>query len=172
MTDFSNGNIVLIGMPASGKSTVGVILAKILGMDFVDTDIIIQQKEGARLNQIIEKDGVEEFLIKEERAILNLQTRNTVVATGGSAVYSSSAMEHLAAGSKIVYLKVQKEELYSRLKDIQERGVVLRCGETVDEMYDIRAKLYEKYADITIYEEGLTIEDTVQAIIRNIGDKS
>ena len=169
MDDFSNGNIVLIGMPASGKSTVGVILAKILGMDFVDTDIIIQQNEGARLNQIIEKNGVEAFLKTEEQAILNLQARNTVIATGGSVVYSSAAMEHLATGSKIIYLKVQKEELYDRLKDIQERGVVLRHGETMDEMFDIRSKLYEKYADITIYEEGLTIEDTVREIRRKTG---
>jgi shikimate kinase len=169
MDVFSKGNIVLIGMPASGKSTVGVILAKILGMDFVDTDIIIQQNEGARLNQIIEKNGVEAFLKKEEQAILSLQARNTVIATGGSVVYSSAAMEHLATGSEIVYLKVQKEELYARLKDIQERGVVLRHDETMDEMFDIRSKLYEKYADITIYEEGLTIEDTVREIRRKTG---
>ncbi len=168
MDDFLNGNIVLIGMPASGKSTVGVILAKILGMDFVDTDIIIQQNEGARLNQIIEKNGVEAFLKKEEQAILSLQARNTVIATGGSVVYSSAAMEHLATGSKIIYLKVQKEELYDRLKDIQERGVVLRHGETMDEMFDIRSKLYEKYADITIFEKGLKIEDTVQEIRKRI----
>lgn len=168
--DILNENIVLIGMPTSGKSTVGVILAKILGMDFVDTDIVIQQTEGARLNQIIEEKGVEAFLKVEEKAVLSIRANNTVISTGGSVVYSDAAMKHLSAGSKVVYLKVCREELYSRLKDIDERGVVLRQGESIDEMYDIRSKLYEKYADITIAEDGLNIEDTVQAIRKIIGD--
>lgn len=170
--DLAKRNIVLIGMPASGKSTVGVILAKILGMDFVDTDIVVQQEEGARLNQIIENNGVEAFLKAEEKAILNICTSNTVISTGGSAVYSDVAMNHLATGAKIVFLKVRKEELFTRLKNIDERGVVLRHGESIDEMYDIRSELYEKYADITIIEDGLTIEDTVQAIKKSIGDRT
>ena len=165
-------NIVLIGMPASGKSTVGVILAKILGKDFIDTDIIIQQKEGARLSQIIEKTGVEGFLKAEEWAILSIRANDTVISTGGSVVYSDVAMNHLKSGSIIVFLKVRKEELFVRLKDIDERGVVLRNGESIDEMYDIRSKLYEKYADITIVEDGLTIEGTVQAIRKNIGGQT
>ena len=157
-------NIVLIGMPTSGKSTVGVILAKILGMDFIDTDIIIQQREGGRLEHIIEQRGVEGFIKTEENALLDITAKNTVIATGGSAVYSKTAMEHLAENSTIIYLKVEKEELKKRLKNVKERGVVLRPGENIDEMFDSRTKLYKEYADITIFEDGFSIEDTVQAI--------
>ena len=157
-------NIVLIGMPTSGKSTVGVILAKILGMDFVDTDIVIQQREGSRLNEIIAERGIDGFLEAEENALLNTKVRNTVIATGGSAVYSSAGMEHFKKDSTIVYLKVGFEEIMKRLKDVKERGVVLRPGETLDEMYETRTKLYEKYADITVLEDGFSIEDTVNAV--------
>ncbi len=113
-------NIILIGMPASGKSTVGVILAKVLGMDFIDTDIVIQQREGARLNEIIESQGIDDFLKCEERAILGMDVKNTVVATGGSAVYSDVAMKHLEDGSKVVYLKVSLDDLKSRLTDMKD----------------------------------------------------
>ncbi len=157
-------NIVLTGMPASGKSTVGVILAKILGMDYIDTDIIIQKREGARLSGIIEKEGTEGFLKVEEQAVLSVDVHNTVIATGGSVVYSYRAMKHLSDSSRIVYLKAGKEEILKRLKDISERGVVLRPGETIEDMYDSRSVLYEKYADITVYEDGFTIEDTVRAV--------
>ena len=157
-------NIVLIGMPTSGKSTVGVILAKILGMDFVDTDIVIQQREGSRLNEIIAERGIDGFLEAEENALLNTKVRNTVIATGGSAVYSNAGMEHFKKDSTIVYLKVGFEEIMKRLKDVKERGVVLRPGETLDEMYETRTKLYEKYADITVLEDGFSIEDTVNAV--------
>ncbi len=159
-----NKNIVLIGMPTSGKSTVGVILAKILGMDFVDTDIVIQKREGLRLKQIIDERGVDGFLKAEEQALLNLNVRNTVIATGGSAVYSKAAMTHLGEGSVIVYLQVEREELSRRLKDVKERGVVLRPGESIEEMYSARTKLYREFADITIAEAGYSIEDTVQAV--------
>lgn len=157
-------NIVLTGMPASGKSTVGVILAKILGMDFLDTDIVIQQREGARLNEIIEERGIEGFLSCEENAVLSVNVRNTVIATGGSVIYSSKAMEHLKENAEIVYLKVKKEELFKRLKNISERGVVLKDGESLDEMFETRSKLYEKYADLTVCEDGFSIEDTVSAV--------
>ena len=161
-------NIVLIGMPTSGKSTVGVILAKILGMDFVDTDIVIQQREQAKLNQIIADKGVEWFLKVEEQGLLSVNVNNSVIATGGSAVYSAAAMEHFAKSSTIVYLKVEYEEIMRRLKDVKARGVVIKEGESIEEMYDIRSKLYSKYADITICEEGYTIEDTVQAIVNSL----
>ncbi len=165
-------NIVLIGMPTSGKSTVGVILAKILGMDFVDTDIVIQNREGAKLNRIIEERGVEGFLRTEEQALLGVNVNNSVIATGGSAVYSKAAMGHLGAGATIVYLQVEREELKRRLRDAKERGVVLRPGESLDEMYDIRAKLYAKYADITIPEKDYTIEDTVHALRAALTDRT
>lgn len=156
-------NIVLIGMPTSGKSTVGVIVAKILGMDFVDTDIVIQQREGMRLSEIIDKHGLDAFLDCEEQALLSLNVKNTVIATGGSAVYSRKAMEYLKTSSKVVYLKVEKEELFKRLKDVKARGVVLRNGETVDEMFEERIKLYNEFADITVEEHG-SLEDTVRDV--------
>ena len=166
------GNIILIGMPASGKSTAGVVLAKILGMDFIDADIIIQRKEGARLTDIIEKSGVDEFLKREEKALLSIDVTNTVIATGGSAVYSDAAMKHLADGSNVVYLKVSLHELRNRLKDIKERGVVLRDDETLEGIFKNRSELYEKYADITVLEECSSIEDTVSLIIDGLTSKS
>ena len=159
-------NIVLIGMPASGKSTVGVILAKILGMDFIDADIEIQKREGIRLNQIIEERGIDEFLKCEAQAILNINVKNTVISTGGSAVYSKEAMEHLSANSTIVYLHVGKEELKKRLKDIKERGIVLRPGESIDDLYYNRSGLYDEYADVVVHEGNSSIEETIQAVLR------
>ncbi|MCR5324558.1 MAG: shikimate kinase [Lachnospiraceae bacterium] len=161
----TKNNIVLIGMPASGKSTVGVILAKILGMDFIDTDILIQQKEGARLSRIIEMNGIDDFLKREERALLDLNVSGTVIATGGSAVYSDTAMKHLAEGSVVIYLKAKLDEIKKRLGDIKERGVVLKDGESIEEMYNVRSGLYEKYADITVDEDGRTIDDTIRKIL-------
>ena len=158
-------NIVLIGMPASGKSTVGVILAKVLGMDFIDTDLVIQQKEDSLLYEIINDRGVEGFLRCEEEALLSINTVNTVIATGGSAVYSERGMKHLSENGAIIYLKVEKDKLFDRLHEIRERGVVLRDGESLDEMYEERSVLYEKYADIIIDEGDSSIEETVRRII-------
>ncbi|SEG15485.1 shikimate kinase [Eubacterium ruminantium] len=163
-TEMIKENIVLIGMPASGKSTVGVILAKVLGMNFIDSDIVIQQREGARLSELIEKYGVDGFLAREEAAIIGIDVSNTVIATGGSAVYSDKAMKHLGSGAKVVYLKVGLDELKKRLSDISGRGVVLKAGETLETIYEIRTKLYEKYADIIVSEEGDSIESTVRMI--------
>ena len=157
-------NIVLIGMPASGKSTVGVILAKVLGKKFIDTDLVIQLREDALLADIIKEKGVEGFMKREEEAILSVDENNTVIATGGSAVYGEKAMEHLKENGTVIYLKVEKDELFKRLKNIKERGVVLKQGETLDEMYDNRSVLYEKYADIIIEERKCTIEETIEKI--------
>ena len=157
-------NIVLIGMPASGKSTVGVILAKVLGKKFIDTDLVIQQREDALLADIIKEKGVEGFMKSEEEAILSVDENNTVIATGGSAVYGEKAMEHLKENGTVIYLKVEKAELFKRLKNIKERGVVLKPGETLEEMYDNRSVLYEKYADIVIEERDSTIEETIEKI--------
>ena len=164
----SGNNIILIGMPASGKSTVGVILAKILGMDFIDTDIVIQQREGFRLNEIIDKYGIDEFLKREEQIILDIKVSNTIISTGGSAVYSESGMKHLSRSSKVIYLEVGLEEMKNRLQDIKERGVVLRTGENIDEMYETRSKLYERYADVTVTEAGNSIDNTVEKVIKCI----
>lgn len=157
-------NITLIGMPASGKSTVGVILAKILGMNFIDTDLVIQQRENALLSDIIKDRGVDGFLEAEEAAILSVDQTNTVIATGGSAVYSEAGMKHLKSLGKVIYLKVEKEDLFGRLHHIRQRGVVLRSGETLDEMYDNRSMLYKKYADYIIDETDASVEDTVEMI--------
>ena len=157
-------NIVLIGMPASGKSTAGVILAKVLGKKFIDTDLVIQERENALLSDIIKDKGVAGFMKIEEEAILSVDVNNTVIATGGSAVYGEKAMEHLKENGTVVYLKVEKDELFKRLTDIKERGVVLREGENIEEMYDSRIVLYEKYADIIIEERDSTIEETIRKI--------
>ena len=160
----TKNNITLIGMPASGKSTVGVILAKILGLSFVDTDLVIQQREGALLCDIISERGLEGFLKAEESAVLSISPSNTVIATGGSVVYSEAGMEYLKSLGKVVYLKVEKEDLFKRLHNIKQRGVVLSSGETLDEMYATRSVLYEKYADIVIDETNASVEETVEMI--------
>lgn len=157
-------NIVLIGMPASGKSTAGVILAKVLGKKFIDTDLVIQERENALLADIIKDKGVAGFMKTEEEAILSVDVKNTVIATGGSAVYGEKAMEHLKEKGTVIYLKVEKDELFKRLHNIKERGVVLKQDETLEEMYDNRSVLYEKYADIIIDEKDSTIEETIEKI--------
>ena len=164
MNESGKNNITLIGMPASGKSTVGVILAKILGLSFVDTDLVIQQREGALLCDIISERGLEGFLKAEESAVLSISPSNTVIATGGSVVYSEAGMEYLKSLGKVVYLKVEKEDLFKRLHNIKQRGVVLSPGETLDEMYATRSVLYEKYADIVIDETNASVEETVEMI--------
>ena len=159
-----NSNIILIGMPASGKSTAGVILAKVLGKKFVDTDLYIQDRENKLLRDIIKEKGLSGFLSIEEDVLSALDETNAVIATGGSAVYSVEGMNHLKRIGKVVYLKVGKEELFKRLKNIRERGVVLRDGETLEEMYDERCRLYEMYADVVVEEDGSSIEETVERI--------
>ena len=155
-------NIILIGMPTSGKSTVGVILAKLLGMDFVDTDLIIQKKTGRKLSEIIEKDGLDGFIKVEEEVCCSVEATNTVIATGGSVVYGVKAMEHFKEIGKVIYLEIDYETLEDRLHHTKQRGVVLRPGQNKKDLYDERIVLYQKYADIIISEEGMDIEDTAQ----------
>ena len=164
----TGNNIILIGMPASGKSSVGVILAKILGKGFVDTDLVIQQKENALLREIIANEGIDGFLKCEENAVLSIHPNNSVIATGGSVIYSEKAMEYLAGSGIIVYLYVKKEDLFTRLRNIQQRGVILKDGESLDEMYNSRSVLYEKYADVIINEQDLSLENTVQFIVKEL----
>ena len=163
-----NNNITLIGMPASGKSTVGVILAKILGMDFVDTDLLIQKKAGKKLSQILEQDGLEAFLSLEENVCQKLQVKNTVIATGGSVIYGEGAMKHLQDLGKVAYLEIDYETLEKRLHHMKHRGVVLKEGQTKRGLYDERVVLYEKYADIRINESDKTVEETVEALVEVI----
>lgn len=158
-------DLILIGMPASGKSTVGVILAKVTGRDFIDTDLLIQKKEGKRLSEIIAERGTEGFLAVENDVCASLDAENAVIATGGSAVYGREGMENLKRLGTVVYLSVERGELRRRLRDIKQRGVVLREGQTLDDLFDEREPLYEKYADLTVREAGGTIEDTVAAAV-------
>lgn len=157
----SRDNVILIGMPALGKSTVGVVLAKLLGYGFVDTDILIQVREGARLSDIISRVGVERFLQIEGEVCCALDVSRSVIATGGSVVYGDDAMRHLGEMGEVLYLKVGVEALQSRLSDMMSRGVALREGQSLRELYDERRSLYEGYADYVIDEEGLSLEETV-----------
>lgn len=161
-------NIVLIGMPGVGKSTIGVILAKQLGYEFVDSDLIIQRKENRLLHEIIEQEGVDGFIEVENSVNASLCVEKSVIATGGSAVYGREAMEHLKNIGRIVYLQLSYEALEKRLGNLKGRGVVLRDGQTLKDIYEGRSMLYEKYADIIVNEEDLDIEETLQKIIECI----
>ena len=161
-------NIVLIGMPGAGKSTLGVLLAKALGMGFLDTDIVIQQREGRVLQDIIDRDGVDVFLNCEQRAICSVDVYSCVVATGGSAVYSDEAMHHLSRNGTIVFLRAPYEEISRRLRDISTRGVVLKNGADLRQTYDERAPLYEKYADITVDCSEESMESSLNEIIKKL----
>ena len=161
-------NIVLIGMPGVGKSTVGVILAKVLGYQFVDADLVIQQQEGKLLCEIIEEVGTEGFIEVENRINASLNVTNSIIATGGSVVYGKEAMEHLQSIGRVVYLKVSYETLEKRLADIKGRGVVLKEGQDLKALFEERSPLYEKYADIEISEGTLGVEQTVEKIIENM----
>lgn len=161
-------NIVLIGMPGVGKSTIGVILAKQLGYEFVDSDLIIQRKENRLLHEIIEQEGVDGFIEVENSVNASLCVEKSVIATGGSAVYGREAMEHLKNIGRIVYLQLSYEALEKRLGNLKGRGVVLREGQTLKDIYEERSMLYKKYADIIVNEEDLDIEKTLQKIIEYI----
>ena len=160
-------NIILIGMPSSGKSTAGVLLAKTLGYGFIDTDLLIQNDQKALLCDIIARKGAEEFLRIEERGNASLWAERCVVATGGSAVYGEKAMRHFREMGTVVYLRLGLAEIERRLHNIVLRGVVMRTpGESVAELYAERVPLYEKYAHVTVDCAGLTLEETVAAIVR------
>lgn len=165
-----NKNIVLIGMPGVGKSTVGVILAKVLGYQFVDADLVIQKRENRLLREIIEQEGLDGFLEAEEEANISIaeQCEKSVVATGGSVVYCKKAMEKLRETGRIVYLKLEYENLSKRLGNLKGRGVVLKNGQDLKGLYEERIPLYEKYADLTIDEENLDVEQTLQKIIESL----
>ncbi len=157
-------NIILIGMPTSGKSTVGVILAKILGYRFIDADIVIQEQEGRRLSEIIASEGVDGFVDIENRVNSGIEAERTVIATGGSVIYGKEAMEHYRSIGRIVYLKVSFETLTNRLHHARQRGVVMKEGQTLESLYEERCALYERYADITVDEGDDTLEDVTQKL--------
>ena len=163
-------NLVLIGMPSSGKSTAGVLLAKRIGYGFIDTDLIIQGEQGALLSQIIEKEGAEGFLAIEERVNAGIAAMRCVIATGGSVCYLPRAMEHLKTLGRVVYLKLSMKEVARRIPSLVKRGVVMRGNvETLEELYAERVPLYEQYADVTVCCDGQTIDETVAAIAAATG---
>ena len=157
-------NIVLIGMPGSGKSTIGVVLAKVLGYEFVDSDLLIQKREKRLFSEIIEQEGIEGFLEIENDVNKNLNVERTVIATGGSAVYGAEAMAHLKRIGTVIYLKLDYKRLRRRLGSLKKRGVVLKKGQTFRMLYEERTPLYEKYADLIIDEENNDIRETLQII--------
>lgn len=164
-------NITMIGMPSSGKSTIGVLLAKRLGYSFVDVDIVIQEKEGRLLKEIISTEGMDGFLAVENRVNAGLDVKKSVIAPGGSVIYGAEAMEHLKEISEVVYLKMSYEEMEKRIGNVVDRGVALKDGMTLRDLYNERVPYYEKYADIVIDEEGMAPGDTVDALREILEEK-
>ena len=161
-------NIILIGMPAVGKSSIGVILAKETGYQFLDSDLLIQQRERCLLKDILDRQGVEGFLRIENEVNCSIDENRTVIATGGSAVYGQEAMEHFQKIGTIIYLKADYPVLEKRLGDLKGRGVVLKEGQTLQDIYRERCPLYEKYADIIVEENEKSVEETLQLILMSL----
>lgn len=159
-------NIVLIGMPGAGKSTLGVVLAKILNYDFLDVDLVIQNKHGKTLQTLINEYGPQGFLDVENQDLQEINVHRTIIATGGSAVYSDRAMEHLRSIGTVVYLQISYKELANRLGDLQERGVVMKggMGMSLADLYEERLPLYEKWADITVDVEKTSITKAAKKV--------
>ena len=161
-------NLILIGMPGVGKSTVGVILAKVLGYEFVDSDLLIQREEKALLRELIAQYGLDGFLEIENRVNRSITAEKSVIATGGSVVYCQEAMEHLKEIGEVVYLKADYSTIEKRLGNLEKRGVALKKGQSLKDLYDERTKLYELYADVTVDEQGLGTEETIGAVLRGL----
>jgi len=163
-------NIVLVGMPSAGKSTIGIILAKVLGYQFLDSDLLIQEQEKELLKDIIDKRGIDGFLAIENQINREIDTDHTVIATGGSVIYGKEAMEHLQETGVIVYIKLTLQTISERLGNIKQRGVVLRKGQTLKMLYEERCPLYEKYAHITVDGENLNTEELMENIKNALKD--
>ncbi|MGN1022334.1 MAG: shikimate kinase [Lachnospiraceae bacterium] len=163
-TPEKKSNLILIGMPASGKSTLGVVLAKALGYDFLDTDLLIQNTTGKRLETLMEEHGIDGFLQLEEKINAGVSCHRTVIAPGGSVIYGPKAMAHYQEIGTILYLQVSLSDLQGRLQNMKARGVALRDGMTLEDLYRERTPLYEKYADLTITEDGRSIGKMVETI--------
>jgi shikimate kinase len=166
-----DSNIILIGMPGSGKSTVGVVLAKRMGRAFVDTDVLIQTKFGRKLQDIVDRDGYLALRAMEERVLLDLDVRSHVIATGGSAIYSGSAMDHLHAAGIVVYLQVDLGTLKERVDDYETRGLAKRPDQTLDDLFAERSILYELHADITVRCERMDHEAVCTRITEALRDR-
>ena len=163
----SKENIVLMGMPGVGKSTVGVILAKVLGYQFIDADLVIQKRENRLLHEIISEEGLDGFLKAEENANVYIaqNEEKSIVATGGSVVYCEKAMQELKKTGRVIYLELEYDQLKKRLGNLKGRGVVLKDGQDLRGLYEERIPLYEKYADLTVNEKNLDVEQTLQKIV-------
>ena len=166
----SKENIVLIGMPGVGKSTVGVILAKVLGYQFIDADLVIQKRENRLLHEIISEEGLDGFLKAEENANVYIaqNEEKSIVATGGSVVYCEKAMQELKKTGRVIYLELEYDQLKKRLGNLKGRGVVLKDGQDLRGLYEERIPLYEKYADLTVNEKNLDVEQTLQKILEEL----
>ena len=164
-------NIILIGMPAVGKSTVGVVVAKRIGYEFIDTDLLIQKQEKRLLKEIIAEEGNERFLEIENQVNRDLQVESAVISPGGSVVYCEEAMQHFKEIGTVIYLHATSEAISKRITNAKNRGVVLKEGQTLKDLYDERVKLFEKYADYTVSEEGLDLEETIDMVLELL-DKS
>ena len=161
-------NIILIGMPGSGKSSLGVVLAKKIGFGFIDSDLVIQQREGMTLERIIEKHGDAGFIQIENEVNCSISPHHTVIATGGSAVYGKEAMEHLRQIGTVIYLKLDYQTVKRRLGNLKARGVVLEEGQTLHDLYCERIPYYEKYADITVELDKLSIGNSLEKVLENL----
>ena len=162
--NFLKNNIILIGMPGAGKSTIGVVLAKKLGYEFIDSDIAIQNKHKKILQELINEHGIKGFEKIENDVNKSLNVQNSVIATGGSAIYGKEAMEHFNSIGTIIYLNLPYEEIEQRLGNLEERGVTIKKGQTLKDLYNERTPLYKKYANIVINCQGKTIREIVEEI--------
>ena len=165
-TIMNKENIVLIGMPGVGKSTIGVVLAKVLGYKFMDSDLVIQEQTDRLLKDIIAEEGIDEFINIENKVNASINTEKSIIATGGSVVYGKEAMEHLSRIGTVVYLKLPYASLVRRLGNLKDRGVVLKEGQTLKSLYEERTPLYEKYAHLTVDEEKAGIRETVELVVQ------
>ena len=163
----SSSNVVLIGMPASGKSTLGVQLAKWWSMGFIDTDLLVQARAGESMQSFQDRDGLDAYQTLECDTVKSVVCENCVIATGGSAVYCDAAMRHLKSMARILFLDVQLEEIKRRIGDYSERGLVIRPGMALDDLYAERRPLYLKHADLVVDCAGKT-QDEVLSSIRNL----
>ncbi|MBN2716376.1 MAG: shikimate kinase [Deltaproteobacteria bacterium] len=164
----SEQNLILTGMPAAGKSTLGVLLAKETGRGFIDTDLLIQEREGRRLCDILIHDGVSALRAAEERSILQLHVCRTVIATGGSAVYSEQAMTHLKAGGPVIFLDIAYEVVSHRIGDLDQRGVARSPNQSLRDLFDERRPLYLKYADYIIDSTAMNHQQALHAVLETL----
>lgn len=161
-------NLIFIGMPAVGKSTVGIVVAKRLGMNFIDVDLLIQEQEHKLLREIIEEAGLDGFLKIENQVNASVCAENSVISPGGSVVYCKEAMEHYKKIGTVVYLKASYQTIKRRIRNPKKRGVVLKEGQSLKDLYYERVPYFEKYADVTVCEDGCRIEDTIRNVLHAV----